>query len=74
MENCKASASGNVPAHIRELEKQADKGRIRRLKEKVMRVLLLPKRTREKLLSTTWKALFAEVRPNIFFKTGKLAE
>ena len=62
------SASESVPADTRVRDKLADKGRVRRIKVKIWRIVVLPKKTREKLLGTEWKAVFSNVKPNLSFK------
>ncbi len=53
-----------VSADIVSRDKLADKGRVRRIKVKVYRVLELPKIMQEKLLGDAWKDRFDEVRTN----------
>ena len=57
------SPSGEVPANIILRNKLSDKGRVRRIKEKVWRVLHHPRRIRQKLLTDAWMDRFDEVRP-----------
>ena len=46
------------PLHIINRDKRADKGRIRRIKEKVIRIKTRPRSQQEEMLSPDWLALF----------------